>query len=553
MNLVRPLNNTLRWLLLPVALGVGVLASDSVSAAPPLVLKGDARPGPFERRADPRRVVLERKKARVTSRYDVIKPNEAIVRVVLPDPWKDAPPKLGEPDFGAAQDAAWKVLLDAITAAKLLASSSGTKGEMPSENSIEIFERSANIFKIHGLTNSGVLELRRSPGIAYAAKKPRAEILSTAQSPQIDLIHPNQINLENPGGIQYLDLDGEVRSSRADVDVDILKAWEGTIGSSNVVVAVIDDAFNIEGRPELEVNIYSNAKEIPCNGVDDDRNGYIDDYRLYDAVEKTGCPKNTKLTGHGTSMALTLAAPPRIAAPLGSAERDRRITGVAPAIRYLPIAIGADVEHGLHEAYRYILAVKERGVPIRVVNISIGQAHNFDFEGPVFDGCSTVGLDGLPTDIGRLIRSGVTVVAAAGNEGINNDRYRVCPSCLAEHFDSVISVAAVDPAGNHPFYSNYGERTVTTSAPGTAIYTGYSFRTGTSPAAVHVSGIAALMYSANPSLTAAEVKKIILESTKLTSLGLPVKSRGIVSAALAVQKAVQLKATAIKAGAVRRR
>jgi subtilisin family serine protease len=133
----------------------------------------------------------------------------------------------------------------------------------------------------------------------------------------------------------------------------------------------------------------------------------------------------------------------------------------------------------------------------------------------------------------------MSVIAAAGNEGRNNDLFPICPANYAAVHPHVMTVAAVDPAGKHPFFSNYGKMSVTTSAPGSAVYTGYGFTSGTSIAAAHVSGIVALMYSIDPSLTAAQVKEIVIQSTKRPELKLPTATGGVLSAYIATTKVMQ--------------
>jgi subtilisin family serine protease len=347
------------------------------------------------------------------------------------------------------------------------------------------------------------------------------------------LMHPSQIGLENPGGVSYTDIDGLQHLSAKDVDIDISGAWLRTVGSPETVVAIIDDGIDLS-TPELKANVYTNTKEIPCNGLDDDSNGFLDDYQGYDAELKTGCtqlvkrivpnPEVRRIRGfgvHGTAMALALASP-----PLSSTST---ITGVAPGVRFIPVSTGPSIDRGLSHAYAYIIAMKRAGVPIRVVNLSIGQSN------PLPWACSTTTKTGESlTILGELLASGLTVVAAAGNEGSNNDTTPVCPSNLARSHAGVISVGAVDFEGKLPFFSNFGEKSVTISAPGTAIYTGYGYQTGTSIATALVSGVVALMYSANPQLTSTDVKRIIIETAKMPDLNLPTQSRGIISAGRAL-------------------
>jgi subtilisin family serine protease len=184
--------------------------------------------------------------------------------------------------------------------------------------------------------------------------------------------------------------------------------------------------------------------------------------------------------------------------------------------------------------------MKRSGVPIRVVNLSLGSPiPQFNLFKPDEVVCGLTTPTKQLNPLGQLLESDMTVIAAAGNEGRDNDLFPVCPATYAAVHPHVMTVAAVDPAGKHPFFSNYGKTSVTTSAPGSAVYTGYGFTSGTSIAAAHVSGIVALMYSIDPSLTAAQVKEIVIQSTKRPELKLPTATGGVLSAYNATTKVMQ--------------
>jgi subtilisin family serine protease len=229
-------------------------------------------------------------------------------------------------------------------------------------------------------------------------------------------------------------------------------------------------------------------------------------------------------------MALTIGAPFR-------RPTENSIVGIAPGIRFLPVHLNNNFKN-INEAYTYIATMKKRGVPVRVINLSLGLPMTQNLPITQFE-CALVARTGRPTPLGELLASDVTIVAAAGNEGSNNDIQPVCPGNFASVHPHVVTVGAVDPAGKHPFFSNFGKISVTTSAPGSAVYTGYGYSTGTSVAAAHVSGIAALMYSIDSSLTAKELKEILIGATRYKELDLPTVSRGIVSANLAATAVAQ--------------
>ncbi len=282
-------------------------------------------------------------------------------------------------------------------------------------------------------------------------------------------------------------------------------AWNRTIGSASVKVAIIDTGVDYL-HADLAANIAKNELEIPENGLDDDGNGYIDDYYGYNFAYSNGDPYDDD--GHGTHCAGTIGA---------RGNNSYGIAGVNWVVGLLPVkaldssgsGYLSDIAEGIHYAI-------ERGAS--VISMSLG-------------GDSDSQL--LEDAIGEAKARNIVVVAAAGNESSNNDRV---PSYPANSVHSnVISVAATDSSDILASFSNYGASTVDVAAPGVSILStvpgGYSSYSGTSMATPHVAGLAALIKAVNPALTYAEVKIIILASaTKVTGLRGKTMSGGRINA-----------------------
>lgn len=307
---------------------------------------------------------------------------------------------------------------------------------------------------------------------------------------------------------------------RSGVDVGVGPVWSsGQYGSPNVVVAVIDTGVDIT-HPDLKDGIFVNPGEIPGNGIDDDGNGYIDDVNGWNTIQDV--PLMSDPVGHGTHVAGTIGA------RLGNGEG---IVGVAPGVRILPIrATNRQATLGaLIEALDYARIMK-----VDMINASWG--------GPVYSKL-------LEEAVQKVVDAGILLVAAAGNSAKDNDKVPVYPASL--DLPGIISVAAVDRQGVVPFFSNIGALSVDIAAPGVGILSTvpltlspapkspYAERDGTSMAAPHVTGVAALVKSARPTMTAPEIRELLMRTAvKSRFLVNRVLSSGVVSAAAALTETV---------------
>ncbi len=290
---------------------------------------------------------------------------------------------------------------------------------------------------------------------------------------------------------------------------DLIKApevWAKGLTGDGIVVAVIDSGVDYN-HPDLLGNIWSNAGETgvdgagrnkASNGVDDDRNGFVDDFRGWDFVNNDNDPMDDN--NHGTHISGLVAA-----------KKDGvGITGTAPTAKIMPLKILNRTGVGkIRDEINAIAYAAANGA--RVINVSLGGQQ-------------------LNNDELSVIRAaeakGAIVISAAGNDASPQVDY---PARFANEVG--IAVGGVSRNGLFSDFSNRagaevlnyfvapggnGGRadsgdiysTVPLSQPGIP----YRYFAGTSMAVPHVAGVIALMFQANPNLTPAQIKRILVET-----------------------------------------
>ncbi len=272
----------------------------------------------------------------------------------------------------------------------------------------------------------------------------------------------------------------------ADADIDASQAWNyGT--SSNVVVAVIDTGVDYN-HVDLVSNIWTNSREVAGNGIDDDRNGYVDDLRGWNFVANNNNPMDDN--GHGTHVAGTIGA---------VGNNGIGVSGIAWSAKIMALKfMDASGSGDLSDAVAAIDYARVNGA--KIINASWGSG---DF--------SSV----LQSAISRFQSVGGIFVAAAGNESANNAQVASYPANYA--LSNVISVAASSSNDTLASFSNYGTN-VDIAAPGVSILSTvpgnrYDRYSGTSMATPHVAGAFALLWGQNPNLTATQLMSLVTTNT----------------------------------------
>jgi len=285
--------------------------------------------------------------------------------------------------------------------------------------------------------------------------------------------------------------------------VSLPDAWNYTTGSSSIIVGVVDSGV-LKDHPDLQDNIYYNLNEIPGNDIDDDNNGYIDDYcgwDFADAPEMSDVALGDYLDQdndvddenfHGTHVSGILGA---------VTNNSVGVAGVCWNVKILPLRAGFRTSSGTgflqdDDAAAAIIYGADMGAS--AMNMSWGDPN---YSAIIADACN------------YAYQKGVTLVASAGNDPGPHLSY---PAKLA----SVISVGAVDPYRNIAGFSSYGPE-LDLVAPGQNIYSTYKSTgfdiykemSGTSMSAPFVTGSVALLKSILPNLTPAEVRARLLTST----------------------------------------
>ncbi|MGE4489816.1 MAG: S8 family serine peptidase, partial [Kiritimatiellales bacterium] len=274
-------------------------------------------------------------------------------------------------------------------------------------------------------------------------------------------------------------------------------AWDQTTGEDSILVAVIDSGVDAS-HSDLAGNMWVNAGETgldsenndkKTNGIDDDNNGFIDDWQGWNFYGSNNDPADDN--DHGTHCAGTVGA---------VGNNSIGVAGVCWNVSLVGIKfLGADGYGSEVDAAEAVLYATQLGAVIQ--NHSWGGSAGGEMLLSAFEAANS---------------NGVLAVVAAGNSNNDNDTAPVYPASY--DLPNIIAVAASDEDDRLASFSNYGSATVDLAAPGVDIVStipgdAYDSFQGTSMAAPHVAGAAALLWGANSGLGCLDVKAAIINST----------------------------------------
>lgn len=263
-------------------------------------------------------------------------------------------------------------------------------------------------------------------------------------------------------------------------------AWDITLGDASIIVAVADDGVQTT-HPDLAPNIWTNPGEIAGNGLDDDANGYVDDFEGWDCLNDNNDPNpNSNNNDHGTHVAGIAAA---------RTDNGTGVSGTAGGSTIMPVQFYTAGESwtaaNVSEAFRY---ATDNGA--RIINMS----YNLN---------AWVGNKTVEAAFDYLYDADVLHFNSAGNGNQFNPPRQI--------FHQTFLVANTTSSDQRSSSSNYGVG-VDLAAPGSSVLStvtnsGYGFKSGTSMAAPNACGVAALVWSANPGWTRDQVAAQVLGTT----------------------------------------
>lgn len=383
-----------------------------------------------------------------------------------------------------------------------------------------------------GTAGSNGFAVAEAAAKRYGAELKRVRILATgatlvSSSRALDAAEFGRFKAEvlASGAVEYLDADVRVRIALAPNDPGYQQQWDftgsngmripgawNTSTGSGVKVAVLDTG--VTSHPDLAGNLLPGYDFISNSTAARDNNGRDSnpqDQGDWHAAGECGSSTASNSSWHGTHVAGTVAA---------VTGNSSGVAGVAPDAKVVPVRVLGKCGGMLSDIAEAIIwaaggtvtGIPANANPAKVINMSLGAA----------GACSVTYQNAINSAVGR----GATVVVAAGNSAVNvsNSQPANC--------GNVVAVAASNNSGGLAYYSNYGTGVDLTAPGGDTRQSGggilstlnegttvpgnpaYAFYQGTSMAAPHVAGLAALMKAYKPTLTPAQIESTLKQGTR---------------------------------------
>lgn len=292
-----------------------------------------------------------------------------------------------------------------------------------------------------------------------------------------------------------------------DADIDATDAWDQGTGSAGTVVVILDTGIEAT-HPDLAANLFRNAAECTGSpGVDDDANGFTDDCYGWDAFANDATPEDPN--GHGTHVAGTIGA---------VGDNGIGVAGVNWTVSLAPCRFlgptGSGDSSDAIECLNWAASLMDRGFDVVATSNSWGGG---------------APSQAMSDAIAALGQRGALFVAAAGNDGTDNDQGPHFPSSYPSPY--VVSVGSSDNRDAMSSFSNYGRSSVDLVAPGSRIFStvpgGYATYSGTSMATPHVAGALAWLASLEPTYGPLELRDRILAAVDpVSSVGSTTRTGG---------------------------